>query len=63
MNEYNSPHEVKFLSSGGTVDGRHNMFEVTQGVVVIKAKFSLNEKLKRTLGSTAGITHFVFQIV
>ena len=62
MNEYNSPHEVKFLSSGGTVDGRHNMFEVTQAMMVIKVRFSLNEKLKRTFGSTAGITHFVLQI-
>ena len=41
------------------------MLEVTLAMVVIKVRFSLNEKLrlKRTLGSTAGITHFVFQIV
>jgi len=39
------------------------MFQVTQAMVVIKARFSLNEKLKQTLGLTAGITHFAFQIV
>ena len=39
------------------------MFEVTQAMVVIKVRFSLNEKLKQTSGLTAGITHFVFQIV
>ena len=63
MTERNSVHEVKFLSNGGTVDGRYNMFEVTQAMVVIKVRFSLNEKLKRTFGLTAGITHFLFQIV
>ena len=63
MNGQNSVHEVKLLSNGRTVDRRHNMFEVTQAMVMIKARFSLNEKLKRTLGSTAGITHFVFQMV
>ena len=63
MNGHNSAHEVKFLSNGRTVDGRHNMFEVTQAMVVIKVRFSLNEKLKQTLGSSAGITHFVLQIV
>ena len=62
MNGQNSAHEVKLLSNGRTVDRRHNMFEVTQAMVMIKARFSLNEKLKRTLGSTAGITHFVFQM-
>ena len=39
------------------------MFEVTQAMVVIKVRFSLNEKLKRTFGSSTGITYFVFQIV
>ena len=63
MTEHNSAHEVKFLSNGRSVDGRHNMFEITQAMVVIKVRFSLNEKLKRTFGSTAGITHFVLQIV
>ena len=54
MNGQNSAHEVKFLSNGRTVDGRHSMFEVTQAMVAIKVRFSLNEKLKRTFGSTAG---------
>jgi hypothetical protein len=62
-NEHNSGYEADFLSSGGIVDGRHNMFQVTLAMVVIKARFSLNEKLKRTLGLTAGITHFAFEIV
>ena len=31
-------------------------------MVAIKVRFSLNEKLKHTLGLTAGITHIVFQI-
>ena len=51
-NERNGPHEVKFLSSGGTVDGRHNMFQVTQAMMVIKtsnikskAEFSLTLNL------------------
>ena len=51
------------FSSGGTVDGRHNMFQVTQAMVVIKARFSLNEKLKQILGLTKGIIHFAFEIV
>ena len=38
------------------------MFEITQAMVVIKVRFSLNEKLKRTFGLAAGIAHFVFQI-
>ena len=38
------------------------MFKVTQAMVVIKVRFSLNEKLKRTLGLTTRITHFVFQM-
>ena len=63
MTERNSVHEVKFLSNGRRVDGSHDMFEITQAMVVIKVRFSLNEKPKRTLGSTVGITHFVFQIV
>ena len=55
-NERNSNYEAGFLSSGGTVDGRHNMFQVTQAMVVIKARFSLNEKLKRILGLTATVS-------
>jgi hypothetical protein len=39
------------------------MFQVTLTMVVIKARFPLNEKLKRILGLTAGITHFAFEIV
>ena len=38
------------------------MFKVTQAMVVIKVRFSLNEKLRRTLGLTTRITHFVFQM-
>ena len=39
------------------------MVQITQAMMVIKARFSLNEKLKRILGLTAGITHFSFQII
>ena len=36
------------------------MFEVTQAMMVIKVRFPLNEKLKRTLGSTAGIVERIY---
>ena len=47
--EHNSVQEAKFLSSGGIVDGRHSMFEVTQAMVAIKVRFSLNKKLNTPL--------------
>ena len=61
MNEHNSPHEVEFLSNGWTVDRRHNMFEVTQAVVVIKARFSLDEKLSGHLVQLQGLLTLSFR--